>query len=64
MYKKIIDIIIALLIIGNIIIAIIWLYDSSIIEKLDNDTKTAIGLLMVSSWALGSGLALSTDGYN
>ena len=57
MHKKIADIIIIILLIANLAIAIWYCVDPSFIDKLEDDTSTAIGLSMVASWAIIGGLA-------
>lgn len=61
MYKKITDIIIAILLIANLAIAIWYCFDPSFIDKLEDGTRITIALSMVGSWAIIGGLAFSAE---
>lgn len=58
MYKKIADIIIAILSIANFAIIIWYCFDPSFMDKLEDDTRITIALSMVGSWSIIGGLAL------
>jgi hypothetical protein len=58
MYKKIVDIIIAILSIANFAIIIWYCFDPSFMDKLEDDTRITIALSMVTSWSIMGGLAL------
>ena len=57
MYKKIADIIITILLIANFAIVIWYCFDSSFMDKLEDDIRITIALSMVGSWAIIGGLA-------
>ena len=61
MYQKIADIIITILLIANFAIAIWYCFDPSFMDKLEYDTRMAIGLSMVGSWCIIGGLAFSVE---
>lgn len=58
MYKKIADIIIAILSIANFAIIIWYCFNPSFMDKLEDDTRITIALSMVGSWSIMGGLAL------
>lgn len=61
MYKKVVDIVIVILFIANFAIGILYYYDPSFFEKLDDDTIMTIALSMVGSWAIIGGLAWGAE---
>lgn len=61
MYQKIADIIIIILLIANFAIAIWYCFDTSFMDKLEDDTRITIALSLVGSWGIIGGLAFGAD---
>ena len=61
MYQKIAYIIISILLIANLAIAIWYCFDSSFMDKLEDNTRITIALSMVGSWGIIGGLAYGAE---